>query len=343
MRVQRKKMNQLIKKLSFALLTLTFSLPLFTFAAAEKTRDEILREQSQAQLEQCQRFADLFYHLEEGEELKEITEDILNSSETKDSIKQKILSSGRRFFLFKYPSDGLQVKGTISFTPNHSQNPLLIFLRGGNRIFGLMHPATRHTCVRDYTVMATTYRGGVSEGRDEFGGSEVNDVNNLLHYFPTLQAKLGIAFTPNKIFMLGGSRGGMEMFLALGRTPQLQNQIDKAASLSGLLDMHECIYYREDMKNMFIEDFGLIPHVNEEEWIKQRNPLEAVPKIRNDLPFLILQGTNDIRVSLQEGYNMVKKLQENGNPVTYLEFPGGDHCLNNQPNLMDLIADWFEG
>jgi len=134
----------------------------------------------------------------------------------------------------------------------------------------------------------------------------------------------------------------MEMFLALGRSPFLQQQVTKAASLSGLLDIEECMLYREDMRKMFIRDFGLIPGENEENWIHLRNPINAVPNLRMDLPFLIIQGTNDLRVSLNEGYHMVTKLQENGNSIDYIEIPEGDHCLSNQSNRMELIADWFE-
>ena len=68
----------------------------------------------------------------------------------------------------------------------------------------------------------------------------------------------------------------------------------------------------------------------------------AVPKIRKDLPFLILQGTEDLRTSLNEAIHMVDKLKENGNPVDYLEIGGGDHCLSNQPDCLKWIADWFE-
>lgn len=319
-----------------------FLLVFTRLSAEEKTREEILKEESQNLLEKSLRIAAQFYSLEEGEELKEITDSILQSSETKESIKQLILTTGRRFFLFTYPSDGFQVKGYISFVPNSSENPLLIFLRGGNRMFGLMHPATDFTCSKNYTILATAYRGGVSEGIDEFGGNDVNDVHNLLNYFPVLQEKLRIQFTPKKTLILGGSRGGMEMFLALARSPSLQHQITKAASLSGLLDIRECIAYREDMRRMFIRDFGLVPGKNEDEWIAERDPLTHTSSLRKDLPILILQGTDDLRVSLNEGYHMVKALKDNGNPVTYLEIPGGDHCLANQPNRMDIIANWFE-
>lgn len=205
-----------------------------------------------------------------------------------------------------------------------------------------MHPATDFTCIRNYTVIATSYRGGASEGVDQFGGEEVNDVENLLLFLPTLSKKLNLGLCPKNTYILGGSRGGMEMFLALGRSSFLQQQVTKAASLSGLLDIEECMLYREDMKKMFIRDFGLIPEENEKRWIHVRNPINVVPNLRKNLPILIIQGTNDLRVSLNEGYHMVEKLKENGNPVDYLEIPGGEHCLSNQSNRMELIADWFE-
>lgn len=309
--------------------------------ATEKSRIELLNEESRIVEERSLKIATL-YALEDGVDFKEITHEVLSSNLTEESIKQLAAATGRRFFLFNYPSDRLKVKGVISFVLNPTGRNLLVFLRGGNRTFGLRNPADRFTCMRDYTVIATTYRGAVSEGADEFGGQDVNDVKHLIDYLPVLEQRLNLQFSPKNVFMLGRSRGGMELFLALGRFPALQHRITKIVSLSGCLDMRECISDRDDMRQMFIEDFGLIPGVNEEEWISLRDPLLTVPKIRKDLPILILQGTEDIRVGLKEGYKMIEKLKENGNSFSYVEVPGGDHCLDNQPNTIDLIADWFE-
>lgn len=319
-----------------------FLIVLSQLSAEEKTRQEILIEESKNVLERSLRIVKQFYSLEEGEEFREITEAILESEETKESIKQLIRSTGRRFFLFNYPSDGFQVKGYISFLPYADESPLLVFLRGGNRTFGLMHPATDFTCAHNYTVLATTYRGGVSEGIDEFGEAEVNDIHNLIEYFPELQEKIGVCFSPKKTFILGGSRGGMEMFLALSRSVPLQYKVTKAVSLSGLLDLRECMAYREDMRKMFIRDFGLNAEKHEDAWIAYRNPITNVSNLRKDLPILILQGTEDLRVSLNEGHHMVNALENNGNPVTYLEIQGGDHCLANQPDRMSIIMNWLD-
>ena len=293
-------------------------------------------------LERSLRIATQFYFLENGEEFKEMTDTILNSEETKESTKKSIRTTGRRFFLFTYPSDGLQIKGYISFLPHSEKNSLLILLRGGNRLFGLMHPATDFSCEQDYTVISTTYRGGVSEGIDEYGGAEVSDISNLIEYFPILQKKIGLHFSPEKTFILGRSRGGMEMFLALSRSAALQKQVTKAVSVSGLLDLQECMTDHKDMRRMFINDFGLDPGQNEKMWVAHRNPITHVSKLRKDLPILILQGTEDLSVSLSEGYHMVRALENNGNTVTYLEVPGADHCLDNQPDRMKIIANWLE-
>lgn len=309
--------------------------------AEGKNRDELLQEESKAIMERCLKISHL-YNLQEGEEIKEITQDLLSDSETRPIIKERILTSDRRFFLFQYPSDGYRVKGYISFVPSPSGNPLLIFLRGGTEMFGLMNPATDFTTTRNYTTLATAYRGGVSEGADQFGGDDVNDVQNLIAYLPALEKKLNLSFAPRRTFILGGSRGAMQMFLALSRFSALQQQVSKAVSLSGMLDIEECMRDRKSMQAMFVAKFGLKLGENEETWINWRNPITTVPSIRKDLPLLIIQGTDDLRVNLPQGYLMLKKLKENGNRVDYMEITGGEHCLGNRPNRMDLIADWLE-
>lgn len=297
------------------------------------------QEETISLMDRCKNRA-AFYELEEGETLREITKQILESPDTTSSTKEKILKQGRRFFLFSYPSDGLQIKGYVSFVSQESD--LIVFLRGGNRFFGLMHPANDFSLYEDYTVIGTTYRGGVSEGEDEFGGRDVNDVAALVAYLPTLEKKLGLSLSQNRKFLASGSRGGMEMFLALARFPHLQDYFEKAVSLSGLLDLRLCVESRPDMRRMFQRDFGLVIGQNEEEWFRCRDPMNHVDQIRRDFPLLILQGAQDNRTSPQEARNMVSALAERGCLVSYIEVEEGDHCLSNIPNRVQLIVDWLE-
>lgn len=315
----------------------------FVFAAQESPLldDESRRKESEKLLELGEKLAK-FYELPPNADIKDITEELLQSSLVKEARKQSIRDFERRICVFSYPSDGLQVKGVVSFVPQPQDNPLLVFLRGGNRIFGILNPASDFMCASKYTVISTMYRGGVSEGDDEFGGKDVNDVNNLIAFIPHLEQRLNLAFQNEKMFMIGGSRGGMQMFLALARFPELQNRFAKVVSLSGMLDMRECLATRPDMEEMFIQEFGFTKDENEEEWINTRDPLLAADQIHSDVPILIIQGTKDNRVGLEEGYHMVSKLQANGKNVTYWEFEGSQHCLSDLDERVKIILNWLE-
>lgn len=282
------------------------------------------------------------YDLPDNVEWKDITDAVIKNPTTSEDSKHAILAHKRTIILFKYPSDDLFIKAFLSFTPNPEHHPLLILFRGGNRNFALLNPGIAFATYGDYTVVSSALRGGVSQGTDEFGGKDVDDVKNLIDYLPTISKKIGIALHPHCTFMLGPSRGGLEMFLTLAKYQGLQQKIDKVATLSSILDLHEQIKDRPlDMKTMFESDFGMTK-ANEEDWIEKRNPLNSVSKLSPSLPILIVQGTNDPRINLKEGYNMVEALQKSGRKVDYWEVPGGGHTLSNISTMPDSLAHWFE-
>ena len=85
-----------------------------------------------------------------------------------------------------YESDGLRVKGFLIFPEKVTQKlPLLIFNRGGNGEYGKVGIKTlawlSRLARRGYIIAASQYRGNDgSQGSDEFGGRDQNDVLNLL-------------------------------------------------------------------------------------------------------------------------------------------------------------------
>lgn len=164
----------------------------------------------------------------------------------------------------------------------------------------------------------------------------------MVDFIPQFEKLLNVSIQPSQTYMLGASRGGMQMFLALSRYPELQNNVDKIISLSGLLDLETQIQNRPDMEEMFKNEFEMPQDSSARNWIDQRNPLLTVPTIRKSLPILIVQGTNDNRVPLIEGYHMVQRLQEHGNNVDYWEIEGGDHTLYSTSDRMQLFATWLE-
>lgn len=279
------------------------------------------------------------YEMPDRCNLLDITDRILRSPLVPDETKEMIKEKQRTIVLFTYPSDGMQIKGFISFLPNSENRSTIVFLRGGCKTFGIPLPSYG-TDFGDMNVIATTYRGGVSEGTDEYGGADINDVKNLIDFIPTLEKKLRASFLANKLFMIGSSRGGMQMFLSLSRFPELQTRVSKVISVAGLLDMELAIHDRPDLKKMFVSEYGLKD--NDSSWIAERNPILAAPFIRKDLPILIVQGTGDIRVSADEARHMVEALQQEGCCVEYWEIEGGYHSLSNMKDKNIRLAEWLQ-
>lgn len=304
-----------------------------------QTQEELERESAEI-FKKSQETAKL-YEMQPGQILQEITQKVLNHPNTSLQVKKAISEQNHRYYIFSYPSDGLAIKGYISLpTPTSDPLPLIILLRGGNRIFGLPYPGELST-QKGYSVVVTTNRGGVSEGEDEFGGNDVNDVKNLMAFLPTLEEKLQVRFHPTNKYMVGVSRGGMQLFLALGRYPEIQRQVKKVASISGLLNIVIAIEDRPSFKAM-LQDFGLTEDENGKAWLAWRQPINYVQKISKQLPILIAQGTQDNRVCLKEGYDMLQALHDEGHTVTYVEIEGGDHVLQNTPDFIPFLIQWFE-
>ncbi len=284
-----------------------------------------------------------FYDLKEGQSYRDITEELMMSEDTHGSIKEIIFEQRRRFVVFSYPSDGLKIKGYISYTQDHEKAPLIIHLRGGTGIFGLLNPANDYSCINNYTTISTTYRGGVSEGEDEYGGDDVNDVLNLITYISKLEKDLSIKLSNNR-YIIGCGRGGTQMFLALQRYPFIQAYFNKAICVSGFMDLYDTISNREDMKNMFINDFGLTFGINDEEWLKYRSPIFRCDKIKKSMPLLLIYSSNNPRAHVDHGRKMHLELKRLENDVTYWEFEDRLDFLDNRKklNLLEMIGNWIE-
>ena len=86
-----------------------------------------------------------------------------------------------------YRSGGLRIVGFI-YKPKHTTGrklPAIVFNRGGTADFGAIEPEELVTfyfwAKEGFVVLASNYRGGGgSEGVDEWGGRDVDDVMNLI-------------------------------------------------------------------------------------------------------------------------------------------------------------------
>jgi dipeptidyl aminopeptidase/acylaminoacyl peptidase len=227
------------------------------------------------------------------------------------------------FFKIVYLSDGLKVTGYMSAPKKTGKYPCVIYNRGGNREFGALN---NNSVIRflgemaswGYVVVASQYRGNDGgEGKEEFGGSDVNDILNLVPFLSHIDKA-----DTSRIGMYGWSRGGMMTYLALTKT----NQIKAAVVGSGLADALLNTKKRPGMDSVFAE---LAPgyRSNRDSLLRTRSAVYWADKICATTPLLLLTGSADWRVSPEEQLEMVNALYKVNHPFRFQFFEGGDHSL----------------
>jgi dipeptidyl aminopeptidase/acylaminoacyl peptidase len=238
-----------------------------------------------------------------------------------------------------YLSDGVKVKGYLAAPKHRTELPCVIFNRGGNREFGALNDVRAAFMLGrmaswGYVVVASQYRGNAGgEGREEFGGNDVNDVLNLV----TLLESLPQA-DASRIGLYGWSRGGMMTYQALARTDRIAAAIVGA----GVTDLFDMVKRRPEMESVLAE---LIPNFadNQEAALQARSAIYWPEKLHNKTSVLILHGSADWRVHPNQSLRLVEKLFELQRPVRFVFFEGGDHGLNEHRAEVDRIAkDWLD-
>lgn len=232
---------------------------------------------------------------------------------------------------FKYLSDGLSIPGFI-YNPKEMKHqlPITVWNRGGTNEIGSIDNAegkrgplyANTPCELAKTgtvVVASEYRGGLgSEGKDEWGGADLNDVIRIKE----IADKLPMC-KPGKAIVAGVSRGGMMSYMLAAKEPWVKAVI----SLSGTTDLIDLVKERPEMGEVFTEAFG-----GGEEEMKKRSATHFYQSIPKETSILIMHGAKDERVSVEQPRKLAKLLLSDGHAVQYHEFPDEGHASFSDPN-----------
>jgi dipeptidyl aminopeptidase/acylaminoacyl peptidase len=263
----------------------------------------------------------------------------LNESQTKmiisgwgnEVIKNSIVEK------IAYISDGLKIKGYLAYPKNieNKKLPCIIWNRGGYQEKGAIDKFTARGIFGQlaswgYTVFASQYRGNAgSEGKEEFGGDDVNDIINLRDLAE------GLDFADKDNWGIEGwSRGGMMTFLTL-----IKKQNFRCAVLSGAIsNIKNYIEENPERKLLYEKLFG---KANYETEIKERtiiNKIDKLPKI----PYLIIHGGNDDTVSPIQSLELSMELYKKEILHRLIIFENGDHFLKSYRREVDELRKmWF--
>lgn len=234
-----------------------------------------------------------------------------------------------------YRSSGLRVAGFVLRPAQPGPHPVLIWLRGGNRDYGKIEPVTLLNLLwladAGFVVVATQYRGADGgEGVDEFGGADVDDVLALV---PLARALPDADVA--RLYLLGGSRGGMQGTIAMRRGLPVR----AAAFRGGVFDLKETLAYRPEMAANLA---GMIPGgpAGFEAALAQRSAIGWAGELR--VPILLLHGRQDWRqrVSGTQAFAAALASAQVGHKLVIYERDEHQLALHRPDWLAEAVA-WF--
>ncbi|GLR72086.1 alpha/beta hydrolase family protein [Agaribacter marinus] len=245
--------------------------------------------------------------------------------------------------VFKYKVDDLLVDGYLIKPKGQNDLPLLIYNRGGNGRYGAVIFASLMSNLfplaeKGFAIIGSQYRGSlgkeVVKGKyDEFGGKDIDDVVKLLDYIPHIQGVDG-----SRVGMYGSSRGGMQTLIASRRMPSIK----ALAVQSGASDLLRELENRPEMENVYkirIPNYSDNKHMA----LAERSAINWADTLKKNMPILIIHGDQDTKVSVDNAYWLVEKLEEFKHPYKLSIYGGEKHSFNANAKTMALseLATWF--
>lgn len=228
--------------------------------------------------------------------------------------------------------------------------PAVVFCRGGIGRVGavrkhwLAHWAQTQRCI----VFAPCYRGNEgSEGRDEFGGSDVEDVQTAVRVLRALPFVV-----LEEVYLVGFSRGAINALAAVARwtTDPAAGAVPSGAGCSpviapvagvavwgGVADLALTYQERIDLRRMLRRVIGGPPWRVPERY-EARSAVCWAGALR--VPVVIVHGTADVQVSVRHAHLLAEALRSVGRPawdICLLE--GAGHHLS--PLVHDAVVTWI--
>lgn len=235
--------------------------------------------------------------------------------------------------------DSLKIKGYLISPTNESKKyPVILFNRGGNGNFGMVSDQfilmfLSKIASKGYIVIGSQLRGSDgSDGIDEFGGKDIEDVFTILNIAKTLNKA-----DTTKIFQIGWSRGGITNFHLLKKTDAIKGTVNIAGP-SNLLNTRRKIMYKVYANRIRNYEKDSLFYTN------KVSPIFQIDSILNKKTrFLLIHGTSDKSVDYYDSIEIKTKLEENNYSTKMITIDKGEHGLFEQLNeVIIIITEWIE-
>ena len=236
--------------------------------------------------------------------------------------------------------DGLVIHGYATFPPNRRADlPTVLAVHGGpwHRDEWGYNPEAQWLANRGYLCLQINFRGSTGYGKNflnagnkEWGGKMHDDLIDAVDW----AVEQGYA-DPERVAIYGASYGGYAALVGATFTPDRFACAAAAMGPSNLVTFINTVPpYWTTMLQVMYERVG--NPETEEEFLKSRSPLFRVDSIQ--IPMLIVQGANDVRVKQAESEQIVEAMAEKGIDHEYILFPDEGHGFLKEENRLSFYA-----
>lgn len=234
--------------------------------------------------------------------------------------------------------DKTKVKGFL-ILPNEEEKkyPVIIYNRGGNGSYGMVNDQYIVTFLskiasKGFIIIGSQLRGSEgSEGVDEFGGKDIDDVISLFKIINTIE----IADTC-KIAQIGWSRGGITNFQLLKRTKKIKTTINIAGPSDILKTKRKEMFvvYQNRIRNYSLDSIY---------YSNKISPIFQIDSVLNKREsFLFMHGDQDEKVALSNSEELYEKTKKNGYKSKLILFENSEHSLFDQfEKAINDIVSWL--
>ena len=317
-----------MKKIKKITVVILLSVMAFSFASCGKsgsgnadTSDSISSAAADAVEKDGFNFADYL-----GDEIIEIQKVEI------DDVTDSICETYRFLFL----SEGYKIKGFISIPLSciETRTPCkcLVYCRGGNSDFGTLKKSdTAARCaVSNRVVIGCEHRGGNgTEGIDQFGGDDLNDVIKLIDFCDKMFDFADI----DDLCVEGESRGGLMTYM----TARSDKMVKKIIVCSGVSDLFATFDEREDaMKEVLLRCIGGTPEEKPEEYEK-RSAVYWADEIK--IPVLLIHCKGDKRANFESQAQKIYDKLKDATDCTLITYDDDVHGFHEDD--FAIIKEWL--
>jgi len=242
-------------------------------------------------------------------------------------------------YLISYSSDSLQINGLLITPVNEGKHPCIIFNKGGTGSSGNLSMGgsllkLAYFSANGYVVISTQFRGqGGSEGREDLGGNEIDDVISLVDVLGELECA-----DTSRIGMFGWSRGGMTTYITLRRTNMIKAAVI-GAGISNLFTFAESDPRVEALYAKLIPGYK----TNRKKVLTERSAVFWAEEICKTTQILLMHYRNDTIVDPEQSLEMANELYRVNQPFRFMFYEeGGHNILSKSKEGLIMVLGWFD-